>query len=108
MMSCYMYMYHRTFCLEHFSIHIVSHTHSDSSQEAKGGAMSSKGGDQHLRELLMEKTGEVHKNKAEVERSVCMCVCVCVCVCVCECECCGSNLVPMVVVLCSQPKSCEF
>ena len=51
--------------------------------------MSNKGGgDQHLRELLMEKTGEVHKLKAEVERSVvCVCVCVCVCVGVCGCGC---------------------
>ena len=36
--------------------------------------MAGKGKDQHLRELLLEKTQEIQKLKGETERSACSCL----------------------------------
>lgn len=41
--------------------------HSGDKREP-GRNMSGKGSDQHLRELLLEKTGEIQRLKAEIER----------------------------------------
>ena len=60
--------------LSYTHTHTHTHTPSESKADSKeASAMSSRGGggDQHLRELLMEKTGEVHKLKAEVDKYVC-------------------------------------
>ena len=60
----------------HLSLSLsLSHTHTPPESRSEGreaSAMSSRGGggDQHLRELLMEKTGDVHKLKAEVDKYV--------------------------------------
>ena len=42
--------------------------HSGDRKRGSGRNMSGKGSDQHLRELLLEKTGEIQRLKTELER----------------------------------------
>ena len=45
-----------------------SQTGSKSGTAAAAAAMALRGSDQHLRELLLEKTGEIQRLKAETDR----------------------------------------